>query len=167
MANSDGGDAPAPQTETATGQFAIQKIYVKDVSFESPNCPDTFRAQWQPTMDLQIHSDAKRVDEDLYEVVLAVTITAKLGETTAFLVEVHQAGLFTVSGMPEERLTPVLASFCPNILFPYAREAVSDLVTRGGFPPVLLAPVNFDAIYAEQAARERAGDDGQSSEAAH
>lgn len=140
---------PESPSGTTDGQFAIHKIYVKDLSFEAPNSPAIFRGEWRPQVDIQLHSEAKRVEPDLYEVVLTVTVTARLQERTAFLVEVHQAGIFGITGVPEGHLGPTLGSFCPNLLFPYARETVSDLVTRGGFPQFLLAPVNFDALYAK------------------
>lgn len=139
---------PQSPSGAAEGQFAIHKVYVKDVSFETPNSPDIFRGEWHPQVDIQLHSEAKRLESSLYEVVLRVTVTTKLQDKTAFLVEVHQAGIFGISGIPQAHLEPMLGSFCPNILFPYAREAVSDLVTRGGFPQLVLAPVNFDALYA-------------------
>lgn len=143
-------------------QFVIQKIYVKDVSFESPHAPDVFQRDWRPDVDLQLHSDVQRPAPDLYEVSLRVTVEVKSGERSAFVVEVEQAGLFLIQGVPEEGLGPMLGSFCPAILFPYAREAVSDLVTRGGFPQLLLAPVNFDALYQhhleQQGARPVSGD---------
>ncbi|MFZ0254134.1 MAG: protein-export chaperone SecB [Gammaproteobacteria bacterium] len=140
---------PESPSGTTDGQFAIHKIYVKDLSFETPNSPAIFRNEWRPQVDIQLHSEAKRIEPDLYEVVLSVTVTSKLQETTAFLVEVHQAGIFGIAGVPEGHLGPMLSSFCPNLLFPYARETVSDLVARGGFPQFLLAPVNFDALYAK------------------
>jgi preprotein translocase subunit SecB len=145
------GEHSKPQSPSATtdGQLAIHKIYVKDLSLEAPNSPAIFRGQWRPQVDIQLHSEAKRIEPDLYEVVLTVTVTTKLQEQTAFLVEVHQAGIFGIAGVAEGQLGPMLASFCPNLLFPYARETVSDLVTRGGFPQLLLAPVNFDALYAK------------------
>ncbi|MGF1615657.1 MAG: protein-export chaperone SecB [Gammaproteobacteria bacterium] len=139
-------EAPSGTTES---QFAIHKIYIKDLSFETPNSPGIFRGEWRPQADIQLHSDAKRIEPELYEVVLTVTVTTKLQGTTAFLVEVHQAGIFGIAGVPEGHLGQMLGSFCPNLLFPYAREVVSDLVTRGGFPQLLLAPVNFDALYAK------------------
>lgn len=129
-------------------QFAIQKIYVKDFSFESPNAPTVFRNEWRPAVELNLHSDAVRLTPELYEVSLRVTVTVKVAdERTAFLVEVTQAGIFRIVGVPEDELKPTLGSLCPSILFPYAREAVSDVVTRGGFPQFLLSPVNFDALY--------------------
>ena len=138
---------PNPQAAGGEPQFAIQKIYVKDFSFESPGSPAVFHNEWRPQMELNLHSDARRVGTDTFEVVLRVTATAKLAETTAFLVEVQQAGLFRITGLSDEQLKPTLGSTCPGILFPYAREAVSDVVTRGGFPQLLLSPVNFDALY--------------------
>lgn len=150
-------DSPTPQAGVgkSTGQFSIQKIYVKDLSFETPNSPDVFRTEWRPDVDLQLNSRARSVAQHLYEVVVMVTVTARLGERTAFLAEVQQAGIFGIKGLSEQERGPLLGSYCPNILFPYAREAVSDLVTRGGFPQVLLAPVNFDALYAKRVEEAR------------
>ncbi|MBF0218610.1 MAG: protein-export chaperone SecB [Gammaproteobacteria bacterium] len=130
-------------------QFGIQRIYTKDISFETPNTPTIFTTKWEPEMNVEINSTATLIQEGLYEVVLRLTITAKVAEQTAYLVEVKQAGIFNVSGFDESGLGHMLHSFCPNILFPYGREVVSDLVTRGSFPQMLLAPVNFDAIYAQ------------------
>lgn len=130
-------------------QFAIQKLYVKDVSFESPNAPHIFTEKWEPKVDFQLNSSAHPLQEHLYEVGLTVTITVKLEEKTAYLIEVCQAGIFALVGFGEEELGPMLGIFCLNVLYPYAREAVSDLVVKGGFPPLLLAPVNFDALYAQ------------------
>lgn len=138
---------PTPSAAAGETQFAIQKIYVKDFSFESPNTPAVFQNEWRPQMELNLHSDARRIGNDTYEVVLRVTATVKLAEQTAFLVEVQQAGIFRIGGLQEEQLRPALGSTCPSILFPYARETVSDVVTRGGFPQLLLSPVNFDALY--------------------
>lgn len=132
-------------------QFAIQKIYLKDVSFESPNSPQAFsNDEWQPQINVQINSSNQTVADDTYEVVLNITVTAKHEEKTAFLAEVKQAGVFTISGFPEENLGGMIGAFCPETLFPFAREAVSELVSKGGFPQLLLAPVNFNALYAQQ-----------------
>jgi preprotein translocase subunit SecB len=128
-------------------QFDIQKVYCKDISLETPNSPGVFRDDWSPDINVQMNTEASQLAEGIYEVVLMVTVTAKLGESTAFLVEVQQGGIFTIGGMEESELGPVLGSLCPGILFPYAREAVSDLVTRAGFPPLVLSPVNFDALF--------------------
>ncbi|QSA96019.1 protein-export chaperone SecB [Methylococcus sp. EFPC2] len=130
-------------------QFALQKLYVKDVSFETPNSPAIFTQKWEPQVEFNLSSNAKGLQENLFEVSLTVTVTVKLEDKTAYLVEVSQAGIFTLGGFNEQELGPLLGSFCPNILFPYAREAVSDLVIKGGFPPLLLAPVNFDALYSQ------------------
>lgn len=135
--------------DTTNPQFEIQRIYTKDISFESPNTPHTFVEEWKPEVSLNLETKSNRVQENLHEVVLSVTATVNTGKKTAFLIEVHQAGVFLISGFPNEQLHQMLGSFCPNILFPYAREVVSDLVVRGGFPQLILAPVNFDALYAQ------------------
>ncbi|MES9955812.1 MAG: protein-export chaperone SecB [Sedimenticola sp.] len=137
------------QPEQAAPEFALQRIYIKDVSFETPNSPTIFNEQWSPESSLNLNSNVERVGEDLYEVVLNVTVTTKLGEKTAYLVEIQQAGVFHVKGFPEAEMGPMMGAYCPNILFPYAREAISDLVSKGSFPQLLLTPVNFDALYAQ------------------
>lgn len=134
----------APQTN-----FDIQKIYLKDVSFESPNAPAVFQIQWKPDTNLQVGATHTKLGEDVYEVVLSLTATVKVEEQTAFLIEVQQAGIFTLAGFEDGALGHLLGAYCPNTLFPYAREAISDLTTKGGFPPLLLAPINFDALYAQ------------------
>lgn len=132
-------------------QFAIQKIYLKDVSFESPNAPQAFTdTEWQPNINVQINSGNRTIAEGVYEVTVKVTVTAEHKEKTAFLVEVEQAGIFAVSGFSDENLGGMLGAYCPETLFPYAREAVSELISKGGFPPLLLAPVNFNALYTQQ-----------------
>ena len=128
-------------------QFSIQKIYMKDLSFETPNAPRIFREKWEPNVDFNLGTNADKLDVNVYEVVLTVTITVKSTELVAYLVEVKQAGIFTMENFSDPELNAMLGSFCPNILFPYAREVVSDLVSKGGFPQLLLAPVNFDALY--------------------
>jgi preprotein translocase subunit SecB len=129
-------------------QFVIQKLYVKDASFESPSSPESFAfKKWEPKIDLNINNSSKKLEEGLYEAVLRITLTATHQEATAFLVEVHQAGMFAVNGFDDTELQYLLSSQCMNILFPYAREVISDLTVRGGFPPVILSPVNFDALY--------------------
>ena len=148
--NNAAGNAPGDTgaaTENQASEFAIQRIYLKDVSFEAPNTPLVFRDAWQPVVTLDINTKTNMLDKDSHEVVLAVTATVKLGEQTAFLAEVKQAGIFTAHNFPTDQLHHLLGSYCPNILFPYAREAISDLVIRGGFPPLYLAPINFDALY--------------------
>ncbi|MFA5913350.1 MAG: protein-export chaperone SecB [Burkholderiales bacterium] len=138
--------------------FGIEKIYVKDLSLEIPHAPEVFLSGEQPQVDVQLHNEGGAIGEGLYQVVLTVTVTAKAGEKTMFLVEAAQAGIFQVRNVPESDLEPLLATACPNILFPYVREAVSDVIARAGFPPVYLAPVNFDAIYLQrmQQAQEQA-----------
>ena len=132
-------------------QFAIQKIYLKDVSFESPNAPTIFtEGQFQPEINVQINTEAKTVNEGLHEVTLTVTVTAKQDDKTAFLAEVKQSGLFQMSGFEQDQMGGMLAAYCPEALFPFARETIADLVAKGGFPQVLLAPVNFNALYMQR-----------------
>ena len=143
-------------------QFAIQKIYLKDVSFESPNSPQVFTdGDWQPQINVQINSGSQMVAEGVYEVVLEITVTAKKDDKTAFLAEIKQAGIFAISGFSEENLGGMIGAFCPEALFPYAREAISELVSKGGFPQLLLAPVNFNALYTQQL-QQKAGEQGGS-----
>jgi len=139
--------------------FGIEKIYVKDLSLEIPHAPEVFLSGDQPQVDVQLHNEGAAIGEGLYQVVLTVTVTAKAGDKTLFLVEAAQAGIFQIRNVPEADLEPLLATACPNILFPYAREAVSDVIGRAGFPPVYLAPVNFEAIYLQrlQQAQDQAG----------
>ena len=136
-------------------EFSILRIYLKDVSFETPNSPGVFTQEFKPEIGLQLNTAIKRIEEDLHEVVLNITVTAKQGEKTGFLVEVQQAGIFSLKGFDEAQKGAMLGAYCPNVLFPYAREEISALVTKGGFPPLLLAPINFDVMYAEKTA-ERA-----------
>ncbi|MGH8558041.1 MAG: protein-export chaperone SecB [Methylococcales bacterium] len=138
-------------------QFTIQKIHVKDVSLETPNSPAIFTEAWDdPKVEINLSSNVQGLQADLYEVSLTVTVTVKIKRKTAYLVEVCQAGIFSVSGLTDAEMGPMLGSFCPNLLFPYAREVVSDLVSKGGFPPMHLAPVNFDALYAQHVDRMKA-----------
>lgn len=139
----------AEQNATEEKQFSIQKIFTKDISFETPNSPKIFTEKWEPTVDFNLGTNAEPLDNALFEVSLSVTVTVKCKETTAYLVEVTQSGVFSLAGFSEQEMGPMMGSFCPNILFPYAREVVSDLVAKGGFPQLLLAPVNFDALYAQ------------------
>lgn len=131
-------------------QFGIQKIYVKDMSFETPNSPGIFTQDWHPEINLELNSQANKIADGVHEVVLSLTVTAKLGGNTAYLAEVQQAGIFSLQGFEEAELPPLLGAFCPGTLYPYARETVTDLVARGGFPQLVLAPINFDALYAQQ-----------------
>lgn len=142
--------------QTNGPQFVIQRIYTKDVSFETPNSPACFIEKWEPSVNVEINSSATALEEGVYEVILAVTVTAKLGDKTAYLAEVKQAGIFVVAGFGEQETGGMLNSYCPNILFPYAREVVSDLVNKGSFPQMLLAPINFDALYAQHLQQQAA-----------
>ncbi|AWL13221.1 Protein-export protein SecB [Saliniradius amylolyticus] len=145
----NGAAAPEQQNTQQAQQFAVQRIYAKDISFESPNSPVIFQKEWKPEVQLDLDTRSNKLEENLFEVVLSVTVTAKVGEETAFLVEVQQAGIFTIGGeLSDQQKAHMLGSFCPNTLFPYARECVSNLVNRGTFPALNLAPVNFDAIFA-------------------
>lgn len=147
-------------TEQPQQQFAMQRIYTKDISFESPMSPGVFREKWTPQVAVDLNTKSEKVDEEgNFEVVLSVTITAKVDEKTAFLCEVHQAGIFFVKGIEGEDLRRILGTAAPNILFPYAREAIDSLVVRGGFPAVMLAPVNFEALY-QQARQQAAAAEG-------
>jgi len=130
-------------------EFGIHSIYLKDVSFEAPNSPEVFKTQFQPQIEMNLNIDTKNIDEDVYEVVLAVTVSAKVDDKSAFLVELQQAGVFTIAGFDDASLGPMLGVYCPNVLFPYARESVANLVTKGGFPQLLLEPVNFESLYAQ------------------
>lgn len=138
-------------------QFALQKIYLKDVSFESPNSPQVFNeSEWKPEINVQINSNNSNVGEGLHEVVLNITVTATQGNKTAFLAEIKQAGIFAISGFSEENLGGMLGAYCPEALFPFAREALAELITKGGFPQLLLAPVNFNAVYAQRMQQQAA-----------
>ena len=130
--------------------FGIEKIYVKDLSLEIPHAPQVFLSNDQPQVDVQLHNESAGIGDGLYQVVLTITVTAKAGDKTMFLVETAQAGIFQIRNVPEADVEPLLSTACPNILFPYVRETVSDVISRAGFPPVYLAPVNFDAIYLQR-----------------
>ena len=130
--------------------FGIEKLYVKDISVEVPNAPDIFLEREAPQVEIQLNSAGRGLGDGAFEVLLTVTVTAKLGEKTVFLVEVGQAGIFRILNVPNEQIEPLIAVACPNILFPYARETVSDAVTRAGFSPVVLQPVNFEAMYMQR-----------------
>ena len=142
-------------TEQETPSFAIEKLYIKDLSLEVPNAPAIFLERDAPEIGLQLQTGGLKVGDEIFEVTLTATVTAKIGEKTVYLVEVGQAGLFRIRNIPEENLEPLLAIACPNILFPYVREVVSDSVTRAGFAPVVLQPVNFEAMYAARQQQEQ------------
>jgi len=153
-----------PQTQPQSPQqplFAIEKIYVKDLSLEIPGAPQVFAEREQPQLDVNIHNSAKTVDNGIYEVVLTATVTAKHKDKTAFLVEVAQAGIFQIRNIGERDLDPVLAIACPNILFPYVRETVSNLITRAGFPTFLLNHLSFEALYQQHLQQQQQKQQGQ------
>ncbi len=144
----------AAGAEAATpAQFNVQKIYLKNVSFEAPNAPAVFQEQAIPQLQLNLNQKVARFEDDVYEVVLTITLTCTINEKTAYLVEVDQAGVFGLAGFDAAGVDMMLGTHCPNVLFPYARQAISELVSLGGFPPFLLQPLNFDAIYADQMRR--------------
>ncbi len=143
------------QSQENQPEFAIQRLYIKDLSVESPNSPKIFLEQWEPNLNIDLNVDHNSIEADLYEVILTVTATVKIKEQNAFLVEVKQAGIFAMKGFPEDQIKPMLGSFCPNLLYPYAREAISSAVTRAGFPQLYLAPVNFDALYQQHEEQEK------------
>ena len=136
------------ENENQGGQFGLERLFVKDLSFEVPNSK-VFLGEWKPEMNVQLNTETQRLDNTHFEVNLTVTVTATNAGSTAFVAEVKQAGIFLIEGVPEAQLAQLVGAYCPNILFPYVREAVSDVVTRGSFPQLLLAPVNFDALYAQ------------------
>lgn len=133
--------------EQLDAQFMIQRVYVKDSSFETPNTPAVFQQQWEPELSLDVNNSHTLLEDNVYEVVLTLTATVKNQNAVAFLAEVKQAGIFTIQGAPAEQLAHLLGSFCPSILFPYARETITSHVIRGSFPQLVLAPINFDALY--------------------
>jgi preprotein translocase subunit SecB len=137
-------------------QFMIQKIYTKDISFETPSSPEVFREEWKPELDLQLTNEYKQLDDNNHDVTLVATVTAKLGDKTAFLIEVKQSGIFSLIGYSNEEIAPLIGNHCPTILFPYIREVISDIVLKGGFPQLVLAPVNFDALFAQNMAQKAA-----------
>lgn len=134
--------------QAAAPQFAIQRVYTKDLSFETPNSPAIFQKEWKPELKLDLDTRSNKISDDTYEVVLALTVTATVEGQTAFLAEVQQAGIFTIGNLAEAQLAHTIGAFCPTTLFPYAREAVASLVNRGSFPQINLAPVNFEALFA-------------------
>lgn len=143
-------------SEEVQQTFVIQKVYTKDISFESPNTPELFTSEFQPALSMDLNVESKLLEGDIFHVVVRVTATTKVEEKTAFLCEVEQAGIFTLAGFEDADLSYMLGVQCPTVLFPYAREVVSDLVARGGFPQLLLEPVNFEMIYHEHMQQRQA-----------
>ncbi len=144
------------QPQAPQQHFEIQKVYLKDVSLETPNSPMIFTEQWQPQTEVRLETGATPLTEDLFESVLTLTVTAKLGERTAYLVEIQQAGLFTLRGFDEQQTGHMLHAFCPNLLFPFAREAIASMIGKGGFPALLLNPINFDGLYLQRLQQQQA-----------
>lgn len=141
-------------TQIPQQEFAIHRIYVKDVSLETPGSPQAFLEEWQPVVTMDLQTEVKKMDEKNYEIILTVTVTTKVKEKVAFLIEVKQAGIFSLAGFNGEQLDGMQKAFCPNILYPYLRETVTDLVVKAGFPPLYLQPINFDALYLQQKEKE-------------
>ena len=160
--------AAGTNQEQPQQQFALQRIYTKDISLESPATPAIFKKQWQPQINVDLGTKSDKIDETgNFEVVLTITITAKVEEETAFLIEVQQAGIFFITGFEGEDLRRIVGTTAPNILFPYARECIDTLCVKGGFPPVMLAPVNFDALYQQALAQAAAQNSSEGEAATH
>jgi len=149
-------DNNAAQEQAQQPGFGIEKIYVKDASLEIPHAPQIFTDRTQPQVSIELGNFAQQIEENVFEVAIKVTVTSKIADKTVFLVEITQAGIFHISNVPAENIELIVGITCPNILFPYAREAVSDLVVRAGFQPVLLNPINFEALFAQQKQQEAA-----------
>ena len=143
----------AISNEEEAPQFSLQRIYVRDLSFEAPKSPAIFRQEWTPSVSLDLNTRQKQLENDFYEVVLTLSVEVKNGDEIAFIAEVQQAGIFLIKGLDASSMSHTIGAFCPNILFPYARETIDSLVVRGSFPALMLAPVNFDALYAQELQR--------------
>ncbi|MES9992533.1 MAG: protein-export chaperone SecB [Candidatus Thiodiazotropha sp.] len=147
-------------------EFAVQRIYTKDISFETPNTPAVFQQEWKPETSVNLNTEVNKLTDTVFEVMLSVTVTTKVGEKTAYLAEVKQAGIFSITGFPEQEMGALLGAYCPNQLFPYVREAISDIIIKGSFPQMVLQPVNFDMLYAQHQ-QELANKAQAESEATH
>jgi len=147
--------APDQGSDLQTVQFSIEKIYVKDLSLESPAAPQSFQISEAPQVEIGLRTRGEQIDKDVYECVLTLTVTARVADKTLFLIEVSQAGIFGIRGIGPDQVQPVIAVHCPAVLFPYAREAVADASMRAGFPPVQLAPINFEILYQQQLAQQQ------------
>lgn len=162
------GATPPADSENSGPQFSVEKIYVKDVSFEAPNAPQVFNEQAQPQLQMNLNQRVQRLNDNAFEVVLGVTLTCTVNDKTAYLAEVQQAGVFGLSGFDDNTLDAMLGTHCPNVLYPYVRQSIGDLIQAGGFPPFLLQPINFEALYSEglrqRAEKDAAGGDLASSE---
>ena len=155
------------EAEQQAATFQIEKVYVKDLSLEIPNPPKVFLEQVQPQLEVQINTGSENFADGYYEVTVTATVTARLGERTLFLAEARQAGIFQLRGMPAEELGPLLGIACPTVVYPYLRETIQDMISRGGFPPVILAPLSFEALYLQQQQNAAQGQLGPRVEAAH
>ncbi len=155
------------EQQPSEAQFMIQRIYIKNLSFETTNTPAIFQQKWEPELVLDLNAQNTKLDEGVYEVSLTVTATVKNQGATAFLVEVQQGGIFTIQGPAPEQLDHLLGSFCPGILFPYAREAITSEVIRGSFPQLVLTPINFDALYIQQQEQKKLTETDKSTETTH
>jgi preprotein translocase subunit SecB len=142
-------DSSAATDQASQAQFTVQKIYVKDLSFEAPNTPGVFNDPGQPQLNMNLNQKVARIEDGVFEVVLGITLTCTIEEKNVYLAEIEQAGVFGLAGFDERNLDMMLGTYCPNVLFPYARQAISDLIAAGGFPPFYLQPINFEALYAE------------------
>lgn len=160
------GQEQAAQQEGQDRQFTVKRVYLKDLSFETPQGVATFNRQWKPQVNQDVSTKTGKLDDDHFEVVLTVTVTVKDEENTIYLVEVQQAGIFLVKGLEGVQLAHVLNSLCPNILFPYAREVVDNVVTKGSFPALMLPPLNFDALFQQALAQSKAKAEGAAEEPA-
>ncbi len=150
-------DPEVNTTETPASNelgLVIQRIYLKDSSFEAPNAPQVFLEEWKPQIEIEIQNRSQQIGTDTHEIVLRIIVTAKLNQKIAFLIDIQQAGIFAIHGATAEQLEPIVGSYCPSVLFPYARETIASLSMHGGFPPVQLAPVNFDAAYQQHKAQQ-------------
>ena len=147
--------------EDVAPQFSLQRIFVKDLSFEAPKSPEIFREDWSPEVEMDLNTRQRALEGDFHEVVLTITVTVKTADEVAFIVEVQQAGIFLIQGLDEASKGHALGAFCPGLLFPYARETIDSLVVRGSFPALMLAPVNFDALYAQELERMQSNGEAQ------
>ena len=147
-------------------EFVLQRVYTKDISFETPKAPGIFQKEWKPETKINLNTDVNKLGDDVYEVCLTVTVTTQLGEETAYLAEAKQAGIFTIIGFNEQEMGNMLGVYCPNQLFPYLREVLSDLITKGSFPQLVLQPINFEALYAQHQ-QQVAAQASSASEAKH
>lgn len=166
MAEEQNNEAVASEEDTQQ-QFAIQRMYLKDLSFEAPMGSDAFTKEWKPQVNQDLNTKTNKLDDVNYEVVLTITVTVKLEDETVFLCEVQQAGIFAVDGLENQQLAQVLNTMCPQILFPYAREAIDSAITKGSFPALMLPPINFDALFAQAVNKAKADAEAETEDATH